>query len=74
MRRANTRVRKLHLSRAALCAALVAACADAAHAQGAAEAQKEQPRVVVETVQIPSRYPVELIGVDVGARRTGSRK
>lgn len=67
MKRANTRAGKLRLGRAALASALVvSACAVAVHAQPAADAQKEQPRVVVETVQVPSRHPVELIGVDVG--------
>ncbi|HEY9283182.1 MAG TPA: hypothetical protein VIP46_06990, partial [Pyrinomonadaceae bacterium] len=60
MKRANTSARGLPRRRAGLCVALVVACAAAAFAQTA------QPQVVVETVQIPSRHPVELIGVDAG--------
>ena len=65
MKRTDTSARKLRLGRVALCAALTVACADAAQAQPADVAQKEQPRVVVETVKIPSQLPVELLGVTV---------
>lgn len=60
MKRNGDSSRLPRLRAAAMCAAIVVACA------GAAVAQDAQPRVVVETVQIPSRYPVELVGVDVG--------
>lgn len=59
MKRAETSARKPSLRRAALSAALVVACAGAAFAQ-------TWPKVVVENVQVPSRHPVELIGVEVG--------
>ena len=59
MKRAITPARRFSLRRAGLYAALVAACASAASAQAG-------PRVVVESVQIPSRHPVELLGVEVG--------
>lgn len=78
MKRTGKSARKLGLRRrAALCAALAASCAGAAVAQDAQPrvvrdtqprviARDAQPRVVVENFQVPSRHPVEVIGVDVG--------
>jgi hypothetical protein len=59
MKRARVSSRRPRLRLAILCVTLVAACAANAVAQAG-------PRVVVESVQIPSRHPVELIGVEVG--------
>lgn len=59
MKRLRTSPFRRGFGRATLFASLAAACAAVGFAQAG-------PRVVVESVQIPSRHPVELIGVEVG--------